>query len=260
MISMLRNRKFKASKRHLYGQLHLSTAILLMIAAGGLMWFEFHHAPAEVVQSEWQRVDGMAMRIAVSDPNIRVDTPNVVRIEYRNESATAKAMRKQGSYVGGEYPRDSVMFFDTGGNAIHSQSVLYLGGFVRPFTLQDFDILKPNDVMIHHIDISVQPTLYSEYIVIHAAQVEAEASGGPVYIRVLHYDSLKYTELRKKIEDSGAELWSGPVTSAALPLWVNVPWTWTRGLKRAAYGLVLLSGIGSVAEWLARARSRKRIL
>src|SRR5690242_9389584 len=99
-----------------FWQIHLSTALIVMVTAGAFLWFQlrFHPIRNRPVQSEWKVTNGLALRLSSTHSIVSGADPLGLTLELRNDSDHEFLVRKDPA------PPRYIEFLDSNGREIAS--------------------------------------------------------------------------------------------------------------------------------------------
>ena len=205
-----------------FWQIHLSTAVLMMLAAGIVMWFcvgrYFGSGPAR--QSEWTEKDGLAARIPVAHSNIAEGSMTVISLDLKNTSDKPVRIFKTAT------PWEDATINGQGVTEIPKPFVMIYAGPPPP-SISDFVELKPTQCLQHEFTISMR----------YMGELCVSSWKGENRYKVLGRDAFVFGTFSMgafEVFDmdgnpdsalGGAPIWRGSITTSTIPLSVELPWT-----------------------------------
>jgi len=232
-------------KRPLW-QIHLSTAVLMMLSAGAFLWGLFGppEPPGAKQQSDWVEKDGMASRISVQNSKIVCGSPITITLDLRNASKQAFCV------VSDAFIWQEVFLEPANGRVIRS-NVGPIMDYVPP-NVSWFTVLKPGEKVQHVFEVHMRDDGVVQ------SGVYAYKIDGPNIIAHLMYSSEQYPQVEDPtgaLEKSlGAPIWRGKMETAAIPLILSnkFPWTVRRFVSVLSFDVFVMSLVAVVSEFIIR--------
>ncbi|HEY3324264.1 MAG TPA: hypothetical protein VGP72_27685 [Planctomycetota bacterium] len=211
-------------KKHGLFQLHLSTCIVLMFAAGGLMWLQMPSKSAPF-ESSWTAVNGLAMRIRGNSNVIRDDNDFVVAVEIWNQSDHAMVVDSAWDAL------SSIRLFEHDGAEIPCPRIIDVTSTAKVIQPQEQWRGEARLYRLEHLKLSWPKT------VVISVFFDSDGSIGTFC--------------------PGTPAWSGTLVSAKVPVVLQPSWDARRLAVVSGVNLIALMMFGLCSERLLRRMERR---
>ena len=228
-------------------QLHLSTAVLMMLAAGVAMWFAWGRfiAPFMPTQSAWVESEGLAARILVENSIVNPGSDKLFRLELKNTSGKAYRVAKEAKAW------EDITIRPMEGT--HYGTIGAFCFYPKEPRFSDYAVLQPGEALQHElrVEVSKQAELttgnYVYEILGHDILARAEFSNGSYKPIARLYENDSPDQNKEAIP-----VWPGSITTAPIPLTIDLPWSPSRIATVIAYVIGALVLTAVVFEFFIR--------
>jgi len=234
-------------------RLHLSTAVLLSLTAGALMWknISAEPSPQPGSTSEWVSSDGLGIRLSIKNAVVTAKSPAEFTIELRNDSQEPLVVFAERNLW------EHVTIETLAGERVQNETTKIICPAIP--SLDWFVLLKPKDTIEHSmnlpLELSAQLPVLREYAFDHVVgkgAYQARASYHMPDLDQARDKNLAWVETGKAL---GGRLWKGSITSAAIPIVVHPPWSRNQIITHVSIALAILVLVAISSEWLIRRRN-----
>lgn len=239
-------------------QFHLSTAMLVALVAGILMWSRvpFRNTRGGLVQSNWIQTNGLAARLSTSDSVLSVSGSMNLRLELKNNSDKSMTIKKS-TGLG-----DDMDFFNSNGDKIRMEPDLFISGPPLPPRPADFVILQPGESTGHEITIRIEDRPGQNGLILHYDWNYFAPAGEIAMQATYHgYDCPTFWDDKQSKwiandQVSGAPIWIGKAATDRIRMFIAPVWTARRILTNCAFGAAILIPLAFGCEWWIRRKER----
>lgn len=228
-------------------QIHLSTVVVTVLAAGLLLELRISNLCGETIKSEWKKLNNLSVRLASTSDVVSVsESPNLT-LELRNDSSMPMNVERLNPL------NDEVNFIDTKGAPIVSENQIDIHfPAIRQRNVADFILIQPGQCVSVSIPATIDEipgfdgarigVFETYYYKILVGSVRLSAT-----LR-MNINSSEITDLK----DFNSYLWSGTISTDSIQ-WKIVPKrTWRLLIANLIVGLGLLSAVALSVELLVR--------
>ena len=228
--------------RRRFWQIHLSTAVLIVLTASVMSWLTFGRflAPGVAQTSDWSEADGMAIRISVQDSKITVKSPAIINIEFRNSSSSPIAVNKDG------FATAFVRIFSIEGKPIECRPSMGSNFFC--WRTSDFQVLRPGESVEDEYKLTLAPATFIDgnlHLWSGSGVFDIESSDILVSAEKFYpQDTLIINNIDPNIErqaELGCRIWTSTAISPKMPMTIVQPWSLRQVLS------AILCVLGAVA-------------
>jgi hypothetical protein len=220
-----------------FWQIHLSTAIVMILAAGLVLWFTVGRSLGPR-QSDWVEHAGLAARISIDDATITPESPAVLTLDLKNTSAMPFRVLTRASTWGEE-----VIILPEKKDESHQFRINASRGKGPRFA--DFEVLNPASTLQHTFKLSADK---EGWVKSSRNSIKYHGQDLVVTVEFLNGEH-EPTDKPEPQQNGGAEIpfWHGDLTTAPIPIAIGVGWSINRIALVIAYlvGALVLTAIVS---------------
>jgi hypothetical protein len=241
-----------------FWQIHLSTALIVMVTAGSFLWFQlrFHSIRNRPVQSEWKVTDGLALRLSSTHSIVSGADPLGLTLELRNDSDHEFVVKKI------SVPPQYIEFFDSTGKEITSDSVIHHDLPIAPAP-RLYAQLRSSECLTHDVKLDFNQGSAASDLTVNTPE-EYKVPFGEFTVQMrYHGDEMKFvldttSQMVSFHSIFKAPMWTGEALTESIHLTAVPLWTTQRVIVNIACGLALILAAAVASESLIRWRTRRR--
>jgi len=244
-----------APKKRPWFQYHLSTAVILMFVASALLWKDVHRElPGRGGEtSAWTTVNGLAIRLSVSEQVVTERSPADFTIELRNDSGAPLAVFTSPNLW------EHILLYTAGDARIDTRTTILADP--APPSVDWFTVLKPGESLRHSNTLPL--AVRGGQVVLSEPCFDYPVGSGRHLARGSYFVSA-FGQLRNAQgawanadQALGARLWQGGIVSEPVTVFLVSPWTWREIAWDVAEAVVILGLFAFALEWLIRRQERR---